>query len=153
MRNSRKHQYLLCLRHMGDVRKLILGSLWGPFFCAFLDPRFGKALGTHFDDFGSLLGSQSVLKGRCKFLGSGPSVACSRVFVITEGTLFTWGDLFWPYSLPTITFRPHLGAFLRNFGPAWKRQRPNHRPNESRNGSAGYAVNVLCEGPAFSNAQ
>ena len=143
--------YVLATSEMLETS--LFGPHWRSFFFSFLEPRFGKALGTHFDDFGSLLGSQSVLKGRCKFLGSGPSVACSRVFVITEGTFFTRGDFFGPYSLPIITFRPHLGALLCNFGPAWKRQGPKHNPKESRNGSAGYAVNVLGEGPTLSNAQ
>ena len=66
----------------------LFGSLWGSFFCSFLGPHFEKASGAHFNDFGSLLGSQSVPKGRAKFLWSGPSVACSRVFVVTEGTFF-----------------------------------------------------------------
>ena len=52
MRNSRKHQYLLRFSHIGDVRNLTFGSLWGSFFSSFLEPRFGKALGAHFDDFG-----------------------------------------------------------------------------------------------------
>ena len=106
----------------------LFGSLWGSFFCSFLEPCFGKALGTHFDDFGSLLGSQSVPKGRGKFLGSGSSVACSRVFVITEGTSFTRGASFWPYSLPIITFRPHLEAFSAQFRPSFGETRAKTSP-------------------------
>ena len=106
-------------------------SFWGSIFSSFLEPCFGKALGTHVDDSGSLLGSQSVLKGRGKFLERGSSVACFRVFVITECTFFTRGDFFEPYNLPIITFRPHLGTFFCNLGPAWKRQGPKLRPKES----------------------
>ena len=125
----------------------LFGSHWGSFFCSFLEPHIGKALGTHFHDSGSLLGSQSVPKGRGKFLRSGPSVACSRVFDITEGTFFARGDLFWPHSLPTITFS--FRSFFSQFRPSLEETKTKPSPKRVSKGVRRIWGKCLVRGTCF----